>query len=145
MRLRMIEARGGRWILVLALLGLGAGHLLPVWGEAPRPKKELAEARIRVAKQALKTLQDRIPSGNISPDDPRFALWLRRIVETRRELGSDKAELIAAIQAYWEQTKKDEVAAERAYQNRESSLTRLLEARYHALQAESWLAEAMAK
>src|SRR4051794_24359743 len=50
---------------------------------------------IKLARAILADLQRLVAGGELHPADKGFKLWNRRIAETRRELGGDKADVIA--------------------------------------------------
>jgi len=113
--------------------------------EAIKPRSDLAHERIQVARKALEVLEDQQRNGIIPPSDPRIDLWRRRLVETLREPGGDRAELIAALQDYRNQLKSEEAFMQEQVDRGQKTIADQLEARYRVLEAETWLVEAKAR
>ena len=59
------------------LLGICAvaAALAPAASQAPDPKKSLAQEQLGLARIALEALDQMHKNGQVSPDDPRIAVW----------------------------------------------------------------------
>ncbi len=144
------------WIMafVASAIAVGLGPLLvPTRGQEPvvpgqtDPTSKLptlsalAESRIKLARKALDNLHDQV-TDQANAERTR---WLRRIAETRRDLGGARGEVIADLQAYvarMNEEVKQVGVMQKAGLKAEPDMW---EARYDLLEAESWLAMALAK
>ncbi len=136
------DNRHGLWIgLLLTLVTLAPAAPEE---EPTRSPAEIAKEQIRVAKQAIEVLRALSRSGTISPVDPRHLNWSRRIVDAERERGASKAELIAAIEDYWQAAKALEKRARAQHEAGQLTHADLYDAQYHVLEAELLLAKAKA-
>ena len=112
----------------------------------PEISSHPAKARLDLARQAMKILrrtQESWDFGTQSEYDDTYR-WSLRAIEALRELGGNKADLIAALEEHraW-MSKWEGVARDRHARGTVKTLT-LLEVRYRVMEAESWLAEAKA-
>jgi hypothetical protein len=134
-----------RWsIAFLALAAIALGSILlptraqePASGSKTRSPAELADARIKVARNALKELQTPNPSEELQN---RIAVWLRRIAKTRHELGGPKDVMISEMKEYLDQVKQLEAYAVINLRAGRITSMDLREAEYKVLEAETWLA-----
>jgi len=165
MRKFIVTARARR----IGVMG-GIGLVLPIWGviwaqepparrpgpaptaptlaapAQPQNCSHPAKARLDLAREALKILQRTQESwefGTQSEYDDTYR-WSLRAIEALRELGGNKADLIAALEEHraW-MSKWESVAKDRHARGTVKTLT-ILEVRYRVMEAESWLAEAKA-
>jgi hypothetical protein len=106
---------------------------------------ELAEARLKLARAAITDLQRLVAGGQLWAADKSLRLWSRRLAETRRELGGDKADVIADLEAYLGFTKKVLDMEKTSYAKDTASRVDVFGAQYEVLEAETWLAQAKAR
>jgi hypothetical protein len=122
-------------LAVVALIAAGA-----VAGAEPAdPNQALAREQLTVAREALHDLDQLHKNGEVSFDDPRFAVWMRREVEAIRASGGDQAGYIAALEGYVKRMKELERAVQTAYSKGQASRPDLHEAKYRTLEAQIWL------
>lgn len=136
------RARGVGLILGIALLAVA---LAPAASEAPDPKKALAQEQIGVARGALSLLEELRKQGKVRAYDPQYSVWERRQIEAVRDAGANRAEFIAALEAYVKRMKDRQQLVDQAYQMAEVSYMDVLEAKYRILEAEVWLNQEKAR
>ena len=129
---------------LLAFGGLLVGGA-PALAATPEAKGSaaLAEARVKLAQDALKTVRENIGRGGFHAGerDPLY-VWSRRRFEARQELSRKKADRIAAAQEHVDEMKTVERLVSQIDQAGEGDPLSLLDAKYRRLEAETWLAQA---
>jgi hypothetical protein len=121
------------------------GALAPAPAEPAADIKTLAREQLKVIDQAVGDLKQLVKAGNVSATDPGFSRWERRRIEALRASGAGKAELIASLESYVDQLKKDEQLRQQLHESGHASRVDIFEARYRRLEAEIWLAEEKAR
>jgi outer membrane protein TolC len=129
------------------LLGICAvaAALAPAASQAPDPKKSLAQEQLGLARQALEVLDQMHKNGQVSPDDPRIAVWERRQVEAVRDAGTGRAEFIAALEGYVKRMRDRQRIVEQRQQSGQAYFVDVLDAKYRVLEAEMWLNQEKAR
>lgn len=138
--------------LVVSMLGI-RGFL--VFGEPKRSvaadanavsgATEIAKQQVAIANQALRELEQLQKIGAIGKLDDTLDVWWRRLIESLRNGGGDEAALTQALKDYVEHTKANLRDTEAFRKTGQTSQMQLYDAKYQALEAESWLAEAQEK
>lgn len=111
-------------------------------GEAGRA---LAKEQLVLIDNASEVLRQMAEKGLVETSDPRFALWGRRRVETLRQTGAGKAEVVAALETYIKGLKQEEEIAAARRQAARASMLDVYDARYRRMEAEGWLNEEKAR
>lgn len=111
------------------------GQPAPIGLQSP---KELAEARLKLARQAFAVMKLNQERGIAQGD---HALWSLRLMEEERNASGNKAERIAAVQAHVDRVKKWEADTARLFQNGRVDLMLYLDIQWKRLEAESLLAK----
>jgi hypothetical protein len=101
--------------------------------------KALAEAQLKLARQALDVLGEMQMNGTLDNLESRFAVWRRRQVEALRASGVGKGELVTALEDYLKQMKDLSLNAEERRKQARITYADLLECQYLVLEAEMWL------
>jgi hypothetical protein len=127
--------------VALALIGA----LAPAPAEPVADVKPLAQEQLKVIEQAVRDLKRLAETGNVVATDPGFSRWARRRVDALRTSGAGKAEMVAALEGYLDQMRKDEQLRQRLLDTGHASHTDVLDARYRRLEAEIWLIEEKAR
>jgi hypothetical protein len=151
-------------LLVGGLLGVGAGRTPAFQGAGRSPADteslfhqgpridpdpagrptvaELAEARVRAARQYLEATQTFFEQGTINID--RLIAASRCLMESERDAAGTRAGEVAALRSHAERMKKI-VERERAkFEVGSGSIPNVQEAEYHRREAEYWLARTQA-
>jgi hypothetical protein len=139
-----LQRRGGLLIAVVALAGASAKAASdpPAEKAASDPlavNKQLAREQLEMARQALNDLDLLHQKGEVPIFDPQFPRWMRREVEAVRDLGVDKAEMVAALEGYVKRLKDLASAAETAFKKDLINRIDFADAKYRVLKAEIWL------
>jgi putative protein kinase ArgK-like GTPase of G3E family len=121
------------------------GALAPAPPEPAADIKALAREQLKVIDEAVPVLKRLFENGRIGATDLDHSRWGRRRIEALRTSGAGKAELVAALESYLDQMKKDEQLQEQRKEIARASYAAVLEARYRRLEAEIWLAEEKAR
>ena len=129
------------------LLGICAvaAALAPAASQAPDPKKSLAQEQLGLARIAFEALDQMQKTGQVSPDDPRIAVWARRQVEAVRDAGTGRAEFIAALEGYVKRMRDRQRIVEQRQQSGQAYFVDVLDAKYRVLEAEMWLNQEKAR
>jgi outer membrane protein TolC len=121
----------------------------PPAAEAPRvqdvdlpegPNRELAQKQKELAEEALQLFEAQRQAGRITAADPQMLQWRRRLTEARVDLARTAEERADAVKGYLEYVRNMLEAVEALRQNGNAAPNEVLEARYHVLEAERWLA-----
>ena len=136
--------RSWRVGLLLANCALAA-VLAPAASQAPDRKKSLAQEQLALARQALEVLDQMHKNAQVSPGDPRIAVWERRQVEAVRDAGTGRAEFIAALEGYVKRMRDRQRIAEQRHQAARAYFVDVLDAKYRVLEAEMWLNQEKAR
>jgi hypothetical protein len=128
-------------LVVAVVLSAGALALSAAYSHpAPDPN---TEARINLAKSALAELDERARTLiDASGSDPKYYLWSRRIIDTLRDSGAKRGDLIAALEEHLTRMKKVEAIGERETEAGLKTHVDILDAKYAVLEAEAWLEKA---
>jgi RNA polymerase sigma factor (sigma-70 family) len=114
------------------------GEVLPRKGAAAPAQDQPGFAQLRVAKQALKAIDEMNKLGN-QVSDEEFHKWSLRLMELERAFSTNKAEEIAAFEAHCKRMKELSERAEKLYKNGQKDILRYLEASYWYEEAVAWL------
>jgi hypothetical protein len=136
--------RGRRLSFLLGICAVAAA-LAPAASQAPDPKKSLAQEQLGLARQALEVLDQMHKNAQVSPGDPRIAVWERRQVEAVRDAGTGRAEFIAALEGYVKRMKVQQQIVEARRQAAQVAAVDVLDAKYRVLEAEMWLNQEKAR
>ncbi|SIO29642.1 hypothetical protein SAMN05444166_3576 [Singulisphaera sp. GP187] len=131
-------------VLVLGFVAL-AGALAPAASQQPDPNKALAQAQLKLAREALNDLDRLYKGGETSRDNPKFSLWWRREVDAIRASGAEKAELVTALERYVERMRGWARDTELAYKRDVRPHIDLIDVQYRVLEAEIWLNQEKAR
>ena len=123
----------------------GGAGLAPAASPAPDPKKSLAQEQLGLARIALEALDQMHKTGQVSPDDPRIAVWERRQVEAVRDAGTGRAQFIAALEGYVKRMRDRQRIVEERQQAAGVAFVDVLDAKYRVLEAEMWLNQEKAR
>jgi hypothetical protein len=107
--------------------------------------RALARQQLALINEALAALHQLGRNGGTSLSDPSFSLWGRRLLETLRKTGAGKAEIVAALEKYFDIQKQEEAMAE--FQHKSARVTQLVvfDVRFRRMEAEMWLNEEKAR
>ena len=84
-------------------------------------------------------------NGQVSPDDPRIAVWERRQVEAVRDAGTGRSEFIAALEGYVKRMRDRQRIVEELHRAARVAFVDVLDAKYRVLEAEMWLNQEKAR
>ena len=141
---RIMLNRARRVGLLLGICAVAAA-LASAASQAPDPKKSLAQEQLGLARQALEVLDQMHKNGQVSPADPRIAVWERRQVEAVRDAGTGRAEFIAALEGYVKRMRDRQRIVEELRQAARVAFVDVLDAKYRVLEAEMWLNQEKAR
>jgi RNA polymerase sigma-70 factor (ECF subfamily) len=102
----------------------------------------LAREQLALADKALADLSMRVRVGEIGITDAAFALWGRRKLEALRAAGAEKGEMVAALENYVADLKKQEANAQLMHETAQLKRIDVYEFQYRRREAEIWLNEA---
>lgn len=146
------HARSGRaWrrpaaLLIAGLAALGVGDGLPPQargaGRAGAPgmeKDELAEAQIKLAQQALRSIDQRVNAGiGLAGRDHMTALWSRRLLIAQLEASDDDDEVIPYFEAHHARMRDVQARAKVQYRERRISDLEQFELEYFTRESQLW-------
>lgn len=122
-----------------------AGKINVVINIQPGPNKKLAEAQLKLVEEAIRFMNDMQINARLDVDDPRSALWNRRLLETARSAGVDKAKLVSLLESNLTRAKQCVEVAKARNQSARGTILAVMDAEYQALEAEMWLNEEKAR
>lgn len=105
----------------------------------------VAREQLTLINNATTALKDMARQGLIESSDPRFSLWRRRKVETLRQSGASKAEIVAALEDHLNALKQEEAIALERRQAARASMLDVYDVQFRRQEVERWLAEAKAR
>lgn len=105
----------------------------------------LAREQLALIDKAEETLRLLAQNGRISLRDAQLSLWSRRRIESLRNTGAGKAEIVAALEKYVEFLKQDEAIAQGMRERAQATMVEVYDAQYRRMEAEIWLNEAKAR
>ena len=111
----------------------------------PGPNKKLAQAQLKLVEEAIRYMDDLSNNARMDVDDPRSALWIRRLLEAARSAGVDKEKLVSLLESNLTRAKKRVEVAKARNQAARATLLAVMDAEYQALEAEMWLNEEKAR
>ena len=111
----------------------------------PDPNKKLAQAQLKLVEEAIRYMDDLSNNARMDVDDPRSALWIRRLLEAARSAGVDKVKLVSLLESNLTRAKKRVEVAKARNQAARATLLAVMDAEYQALEAEMWLNEEKAR
>lgn len=111
----------------------------------PAANHALARKQLALIDQALEVQHALARNGRLPLNDPSFAVWGRRKLETLRRVGAGKAEVIAALEKCIETLKADEALAVRMKEEARGTEAAVLDVRYRLIEAEIWMNEEKAR
>jgi hypothetical protein len=128
-----------RALLALGALLAGGRAALAAADESPKPNAS-AQARLKLAQEALETVRAAIGRGQFSPGerDP-ISIWSRRRMEARLDLSTTKAERVAAAQENLDEMARVDQIVNRMYQAGQVDKLARMDAEYRRWEAQSWL------
>ena len=139
----MFRRRLFQWMLpVVVLVGLGLAASAPADPESPRI---LAKQRLELAQEANDAIKAAIDSKALGRDSEQVRRWSRRLMEAKVAMSEKKADQVAAINAYLLRMKELEKLAKEGHRAGEVGNLKLLDAKWHVLEAESLLSQAKAE
>ena len=132
---------------LIAMLLLVAAFCIQGYAAAETPSdiKELKQAKVQTAREALQALDVQLKAGRVAPFDSAFATWTKRLLDAELALCENKADRLAAHEKYLKYVKELEGFVNEQFKARTCSIVNLKEAQYRRLEAELWLAEAKTK
>jgi hypothetical protein len=108
---------------------------------APEANRAIVREQLALIDEALEIQHNLARSGRLPINDPSFALWGRRKVETLRRAGAEKTEVIAALERYIGILKGEEALAKGMKEQARGTEAAVLDVRYRRMEAEIWLNE----
>jgi hypothetical protein len=105
--------------------------------------KELAEARLKLAREAFAVIKWAKKDGGDSGGNPY--LWSLRLMEAELDVSGNKAGRIAAVQSHLDRVKEWEADTARLFRGGEVSVIAYMEIQWKRLEAESLLAKEKAE
>jgi uncharacterized membrane protein len=105
----------------------------------------IAREQLTLIDEALDSLHTLYRNGRISLDNPSFALWGRRKLETLRRTGAGKAEIVAALEKYINSLKTEEAIAKTMVERGQATQVAVYDARFRRMEGEIWLNEEKAR
>lgn len=132
----------------------GGGQIKKVQVIAPRQEsapapdaaiRALCKEQLALIDRALVGLRKLAERAEVSPTDPEISRWELRRLEVLRKSGAEKAEIVAALKAYIDTLKREEAGAQRMFENAQSTLIKVDDARFRRIEAEIWLNEENAR
>jgi Spy/CpxP family protein refolding chaperone len=103
--------------------------------------KALAEDQLKLAREALDTIDALRRNARIDAVDPRVAVWERRRIEALQASGIGRGELVLALEKYVERMKNLVQYAERRREEARITQVDVLDWQYRVLEGEMWLNE----
>jgi hypothetical protein len=95
--------------------------------------------------KVLVALNEGVRAGNNRITDAAFTLWGRRRLEALRAAGAEKGEIVAALEKYVAELKKQEADVQLMYEVNLLEFFDFSEFQYRRREAEIWLNEAKAR
>jgi hypothetical protein len=121
--------------------------------EAPAPaapkqqdiNKALAEEQLKLAREALGSINALFQNARIDVLDPRIAVWERRQIEALQASGVGRGELVSALEKYVKRMKDLSLLAEQRRQQARITLVDVMDWQYRTLEGEMWLNQAKSR
>ena len=107
--------------------------------------RAIAREQLALIDKALAALHKRAQNAQISFSEPSFSLWGRRLLETLSKAGAGKAEIVAALEKYFNSLKEAEAMAKARLQLAQGSQVEVYDVQFRRMQAEIWLNEEKAR
>jgi hypothetical protein len=107
--------------------------------------RKLAREQLALIDKVLVALNEGVRAGNNRITDAAFTLWGRRRLEALRAAGAEKGEIVAALEKYVAELKKQEADVQLMYEANLLEFFDFSEFQYRRREAEIWLNEAKAR
>ena len=113
--------------------------------EKPLDVKELKQAKVQAAREAIRGLDEMLKAGRLTLSDDVLTTWSKRLLEAELALCEKKADRLAAYEKHLKYMRELENLFTEAYKAGTRNIVSVKEAQFGRLEAELWLAEAKTK